>query len=166
MRFVFGSAHSRRHGIAFAHVCAVLRVSVISGSAEVVDFGSQIDPHNGICGAARLSLRFGRKFVRPDGFCRNAGCRSGGWRRRRNRSRRRSRRRRGRSGSSRCSRRSRSRSRRCCGCRGRFGGWSAAAALSYVSLFSDAARLIRGLVGPPLFPAFLRSLLLCHGNRR
>ena len=31
------------------------------------------------------------------------------------------------------------------------------------SLFGDAARLICGLIGSPLFPAFLCSLLLCDG---
>jgi len=42
-------------------------------------------------------------------------------------------------------------------------GFSAATALSYVSLFGNAARLIRGFIGSPLFPAFLCSLLLCDG---
>ena len=38
-------------------------------------------------------------------------------------------------------------------------GRGATAALSYVSLFGDAISLICGLVGSPLFPAFLCSLL-------
>ena len=32
-----------------------------------------------------------------------------------------------------------------------------------LSLFGDAAGLISGLIGSPLFPAFLCSLLLCDG---
>jgi hypothetical protein len=43
---------------------------------------------------------------------------------------------------------------------------STAAALSYISLFGDAVRLICGLIGSPLFPAFLCSLLLRYGVRR
>jgi hypothetical protein len=37
MRLIFRSAHSFCHGITFAHVCAVLCLSVKSGSAKVVD---------------------------------------------------------------------------------------------------------------------------------
>ena len=59
VRLVFGSVHSSRGGITFAHVRAVLCASIIFGSAEVVDFRSQIDPHNSIGGAAGLSLSFG-----------------------------------------------------------------------------------------------------------
>ncbi len=59
VRLVFGCSHSCCGGITLAHVCAVLCVPIISGATEVVDLGSQIDPHNGISGAAGLSLGFG-----------------------------------------------------------------------------------------------------------
>jgi hypothetical protein len=59
VRLVFGSTHSGRRRIMFAHVRAVLGISVTSGSTEVVDFGTQIDPDDNIGRAARLSLSFG-----------------------------------------------------------------------------------------------------------
>jgi hypothetical protein len=62
---VFGRAHPGSRSITFAHVCALLRGSIISGSAEMVDFGIQIDPHNGLRRAVFLSLRFSCKFVGP-----------------------------------------------------------------------------------------------------
>ena len=159
MRLVFGSAHSGRRRIVFAHVRAVLCISVTSGSTEVVDFGSQIDPDDSIGRAARLSLSFGREFVRSDWIFRNASGGAGGSRWRGSRSGRRS-------GCGWCwswSSRSRCRSR----CRSRLlgrggsglSGRGAATALSDVSLFGDAIGLICCLVGSPLFPAFPCSLL-------
>jgi hypothetical protein len=59
VRLIFGSTHSGCRSVTFAHVRTVFGVSVISGSCEVIDIGSQGDPHHGVGGTAGLSLRFG-----------------------------------------------------------------------------------------------------------
>jgi len=151
--FVFGGAHSSRCRIAFAHVGAVLGISIISCATEVVDFRTQSHPHDSISGAMTLGLSFSRKLIDP------SGRRWSGWSRSCGRSRRSPWLSRSRCGWSAAG------SRRCRRSGSRLRGCTATATLSDVGLFRNPVGLICSFVRSPLLLTSFCSLLLSDANR-
>src|SRR6516165_1044739 len=144
MLFVLGSTDALSLCILLAHKGAFLGRAEVLVSAEVVDLGVEIGPHDSVGGAVRLgeglagelaccrrqpsSGRSGSRFLgRCCGARRRRRRRLGGWRRRS------------------CGR----------GC-----SYAAGAALIDIRLLGDAGRLVRNLVGAPFVLACLGGLLL------
>ena len=68
MSLISGGPHTGGRRIALAHVSSVLCICVISGPAEVIYFGPQRSPDNGIRWAVRLCFGLGRELVGTGSF--------------------------------------------------------------------------------------------------
>src|SRR5271170_3850833 len=63
MLFLFGSTMSRRLGVRFAHIGALLRLAVAAGSRKVIDAALAVEPDDGVRRASGLGLPVGLEFA-------------------------------------------------------------------------------------------------------
>src|SRR6516164_10451337 len=151
MLFVLGSADALSLCVLLAHIGAFFGVAEVLVSAEVVNLGVEIGPHDNVGGAVRLGERLAGKLA-CCGRQPSSG-RSRSWL------------------LGRCGGAGRRRGRRLGGGRCRGGcGWgcsyAAGAALIDIRLLGDAGRLVRNLVGAPFLLACFSGLLLCKRRAR